>query len=518
MTTFATGTDARRAVVGRDEHAPRKTVRCAIYARKSTQDGLEQEFNSLDAQRESAEAYIASQRSAGWVAIQESYADGGFSGATTDRPALKRLLTDIEAGKIDAVVTYKIDRLSRSLSDFAALMAFFEKHGVAFVSVTQQFASNTSMGKLTLHILMSFAQFEREVIAERTRDKIAATRKRGLFVTGKPILGYDLVAAPPPFSGKRMVVNEREAEIVRAIFAAYLEHKSLLKVVKLCEQQGWRTKVWTASSGRVMGGQPFAKPEVSRLLRNALYIGKVPHHDHLYDGEHDAVVDADTFAAVQQQLKLASQAGGSGQTTNANPLRGLVRCKACNCSMNMSTVTRKGKKKSSTHRYFLCSNASKRGRAACPYPSLPARDLEQFVLDQLKPLLTEDATLAAVVEEARQQLADAAQRRAEELVGLREQLASNAANVGKDAAKERERLKRQVKALEARIAADEAQHVDADEIAGAVESFDTLWAAMLPGEREQLMKAMVERVEYDAASEAVTVICRAGVGFNQSEA
>jgi site-specific DNA recombinase len=426
-------------------------------------------------------------------------------------------LTDIEAGKIDAVVTYKIDRLSRSLSDFAALMAFFEKHGVAFVSVTQQFASNTSMGKLTLHILMSFAQFEREVIAERTRDKIAATRKRGIYILGKPVLGYDLVAAPPPFTGKRMVVNEREAEIVRAIFLAYLEHMSLLTVAKLCEERGWRTKAWTTTNGRAVGGMRFGKPEVSRLLRNPLYVGKVPHHQHLYDGEHKAIIDPDIFTAVQQQLMVASQTGGSGQATSANPLRGLVRCKACNCSMNMSTVTRKGKKSSTTHKYYVCANASKRGRAACPCPSLPAKDLENFVLGQLKPLLTEDGTLAAVVEEARQQLADAAHRRVEELAGLREQLASLAGTTGKHAAHERERVKRQIKALEARIAADEAQHVDADEIAGAVESFDQLWATMLPSEREQLMNALVQRVEYDAATETVSVTCRAGVGFNQSE-
>ncbi|HLP82880.1 MAG TPA: recombinase family protein [Phycisphaerales bacterium] len=513
MTTFATARDARRDV--RQLDAARTTVRCAIYTRKSTEEGLNQEFNTLDAQRDAALAYIASQKAAGWVALPERYDDGGFTGGNIDRPALKRLLADIEAGKIDVVITYKLDRLSRSLLDFATLMATFEKHGVAFVSVTQQFASNTSMGKLTLHILMSFAQFEREVIAERTRDKIAATRKRGLFVTGKPVMGYDLAPAPPPFTGKRMVVNEREAEIVREIFRAYLEHKSLLKVVKLCEQRGWRTKAWAASSGRVMGGQPFAKPEISRLLRNALYVGKVPHHGQTYDGEHPAIVDADIFAAVQQQLKIASQAGGSGQTTSANPLRGLVRCKACSCSMNLSTVTRKGKKSSTTHRYYVCANAAKRGRAACPCPSLPAKDLEEFVLAQLKPLLTEDATLAAVVEEARQQLADAAQRRVEELAGLREQLAGQAGCVGKDSAKERERLKRQLKALETRIAADEAQQVDADEIAGAVESFDNLWAGMMPSEREQLMKAMVEKVEYDAATGAVTVVCRAGVGFGE---
>jgi site-specific DNA recombinase len=259
--------------------------------------------------------------------------------------------------------------------------------------------------------------------------------------------------------------------------------------------------------------QPFAKPEVSRLLRNVLYVGKVAHHQHVYDGEHDAVVHADTFAAVQEQLKLASHAGGSGQTTSANPLRGLVRCKACNCSMNMSTVTRKGKKSSTTHKYYVCANASKRGRASCPCPSLPAADLEQFVLGQLKPLLTEDTTLGVVVENARQQLADAAHRRVEELAGLREQLASLAGTTGKHAAQERERLKRQITALEARIAADETQHVDADEIAGAVESFDQLWATMLPSEREQLMNAIVQRVEYDATTAAVTVVCRAGVGF-----
>jgi site-specific DNA recombinase len=514
VTTFATARDTRRDVRQRDSA---RTLRCAVYTRKSTEEGLNQEFNTLDAQRDAALAYIASQKSAGWVALPERYDDGGFTGGNIDRPALKRLLADIEAGKVDCVVTYKLDRLSRSLLDFATLMATFEKHGVAFVSVTQQFASNTSMGKLTLHILMSFAQFEREVIAERTRDKIAATRKRGLYVTGKPVLGFDLAPAPPPFSGQRMVVNEREAEIVREIFRAYLEHKSLLQVVKLCEQRGWRTKAWTASSGRVMGGQPFAKPEVSRLLRNPLYIGKVPHHQHVYNGEHDAVVDADTFAAVQQQLKVASQAGGSGQVTSVNPLRGLVRCKACSCSMNLSTVTRKGNKKTSVHRYYVCSNASKRGRAACPCPSLPAKDLENFVLDQLKPLLTEDATLAAVVEEARQQLADAAHRRVDELAALREQLAGKTGCVGKDVAKERERLKRQVKALEARIAADEARQIDEDEIAGAVEGFDVLWTAMLPGEREQLMKAMVELVEYDAATEAVTLVCRAGVGFANKE-
>jgi site-specific DNA recombinase len=478
---------------------------------------LNQQLNTLDAQRDAALAFVASQKAAGWIALPQRYDDGGYSGGNIDRPALKRLMDDIELGKVDCVVVYKVDRLSRSLMDFARLMELFDRKGVSCVAVTQPFNTTHSMGRLTLNVLLSFAQFEREVIAERTRDKIAATRKRGIYVTGKPVLGYDLMPAPSPFSGKRMAVNEREAEIVRAIFAAYLEHRSLLKVVTLCEQRGWRTKAWTASSGRVLGGQPFAKAEVSRLLRCPLYSGRVPHHGQTYEGEHPAIVDADTFALVQQQLKLASKAGGSGQTTSANPLRGLVRCKACNCSMTLSTVTRKSKKSSTTHRYYVCSNAAKRGRAACPCPSLPAADLEQFVLGQLRPLLTEDGAIYAVVEEARQHLADAAHRRVEELAGLREQLASQAATVGKDAAKERERLKRQITALQTSIAADEARQIDEDEIVGAVESFDQLWAFMLPGEREQLMKALVQRVEFDAVTETVSVTCGAGVGFNQSE-
>jgi len=227
-------------------------MRCAIYTRKSSEEGLAQEFNSLDAQRESAEAYILSQRQAGWTALAERYDDGGYTGANLERPALQRLLADIEAGRIDCVVVYKVDRLSRSLLDFARLMGVFEKRGVNLVSVTQQFNTTASLGRLTLNILLSFAQFEREIIAERTRDKMSAARRKGRWVGGTPVLGYDV--AP---GGGKLIVNEGEAQQVRAIFALYLEHKALSPVLREIHQRQWTTKRWTTKDGRLHPGRPL---------------------------------------------------------------------------------------------------------------------------------------------------------------------------------------------------------------------------------------------------------------------
>jgi len=217
-------------------------VRCAIYTRKSTEEGLEQEFNSLDAQREAGEAYIASQKAEGWVCLPERYDDGGFTGANIERPAVKRLLADIEAGRVDCVLVYKVDRLSRSLLDFARMMETFDRYKVSFVSVTQHFNTTQSMGRLTLNILLSFAQFEREIISERTRDKIAAARRKGKWSGGKPMLGYDLEGGP---GASKLVVNEAEAEQVRTIYALYLEKQSLIQLARELAKRGWTTKQWT---------------------------------------------------------------------------------------------------------------------------------------------------------------------------------------------------------------------------------------------------------------------------------
>jgi site-specific DNA recombinase len=249
----------------------KKSLRCAIYTRKSTQEGLEQEFNSLDAQREAGEAYIKSQKHENWILLPKQYDDGGFSGGSLERPALHSLIADIKKGLIDVVVVYKVDRLSRSLHDFAKLVEIFEKHNVSFVSVTQQFNTTSSMGRLTLNILLSFAQFEREVIGERVRDKIAASRQKGMWMGGTPPLGYDV-------KDKKLYINPKEAETVRFIFQQYLASTSTLDLVRRLKDKGIKTKSWTsAKSGTIREGRPFNKGMLYQFLHCRTYIGEAVH-------------------------------------------------------------------------------------------------------------------------------------------------------------------------------------------------------------------------------------------------
>src|SRR5262245_20278691 len=257
----------------------RRPVRCAIYTRKSTEEGLQQEFNSLDAQRESAEAYIAAQKHEGWVCLPDRYDDGGFTGGNLDRPAVQRLMKDIEAGKIDCVVVYKVDRLSRSLMDFARMMETFDKHGVSFVSVTQQFNTTHSMGRLTLNILLSFAQFEREIIGERIRDKLAAQCRKGKWIGGVPVLGYDVDRSGP---SPKLIINAAEASRVREIFQIYLERSSMDAVVKEMTARGWVNKEWRTLRNLPKGGRPFDKCALHALLKNPVYAGMVKHKTELY--------------------------------------------------------------------------------------------------------------------------------------------------------------------------------------------------------------------------------------------
>jgi site-specific DNA recombinase len=283
-----------------------KRIRCAIYTRKSTEEGLEQEFNSLDAQRESCEAYIQSQRGLGWVPMSKRYDDGGISGGTMDRPALRRLLTDIEIGKIDLVVVYKVDRLTRSLMDFSKIIETFDAREVSFVSVTQQFNTANSMGRLTLNVLLSFAQFEREVTAERIRDKIAASKKKGMWMGGLPPLGYDAI-------DKKLVINEAGAETVRTVFGLYHETKSVPKLVALARQKGIVTKVRQSKKGTT-GGIPFSRGHLYHLLRNPIYVGDVRHKYKHYPGEHEAIIERTLWDEVQRTLE--SQAPARQQEKN----------------------------------------------------------------------------------------------------------------------------------------------------------------------------------------------------------
>jgi site-specific DNA recombinase len=272
-----------------------RTVRCAIYTRVSTDQGLGQDFNSLDAQYEASQAYIRSQAHAGWSLLRAKYDDGGFSGGNTDRPALQKLLQDIRAGKIDVIVVYKVDRLTRSLTDFAKLVELFDQHNVSFVSVTQQFNTTTSMGRLTLNVLLSFAQFEREVTSERIRDKIAASKRKGLWVGGMVPLGYDT-------KERKITVNETEADRVRAIFRSYLKLGSMnLLMADLCKQ-GICTKVRTLKTGKTVGGIPFARGALAHLLRNRFYIGEIAFKGETMKGEQPAIVDRELSEAVQAKL------------------------------------------------------------------------------------------------------------------------------------------------------------------------------------------------------------------------
>src|SRR5262249_21438592 len=273
-------------------------VRCAVYTRKSTAEGLDQAFNSLDAQREAAEAFIASQAHEGWVCLPTRYDDGGCGGATLDRPALRRLLADIAAGHIDCEVLYKVDRLSRSLLDFAQMTETSAKHHVAFVAVTQQFNSATSMGRLVLNVLLSFAQFERDIVSERTRDKVAASRRKGKWCGGRPPLGYDV--DPQTL---RLVVNEDEAARVRAIFALHLQQRALFPGARELPRRGWVQKRWRTRAGVERGGEAFTQVGVRRLLRNVVYAGRVAYRGEVHAGEHPALVAGAAWRQVQALLR-----------------------------------------------------------------------------------------------------------------------------------------------------------------------------------------------------------------------
>lgn len=365
---------------------PHELVRCAVYTRKSTEEGLEQEFNSLDAQREAAEAFIKSQASEGWVCLPESYDDGGYTGGNMERPALQRLMADIASGRIDAVVVYKVDRLSRSLLDFARMMETFDKRNVSFVSVTQQFNTATSMGRLVLNVLLSFAQFEREIISERTRDKIAAARRKGKWSGGLPLLGYDIDPV-----ATRLIVNDHEAKRVRQIFALYLEHQSLLTVVQELARRGWRNKCWRTRKGRERGGQPFSRTSLYRLLTNVTYIGKVRYKEEVHPGAHRAIIDSAAFGRVQEILQANGPGRGPQAATHSGAfLQGLVRCAACACAM---TPTHSNKNGRTRYRYYVCSQGQKNGRDTCPSKSISAPALETFVLEQIRRLAREPDTI-----------------------------------------------------------------------------------------------------------------------------
>jgi len=501
----------------RAERTKPQAIRCAIYTRKSTDEGLDQDFNSLDAQRESAEAFIASMKHEGWVCLPERYDDGGFTGGNMDRPALKGLLADIEAGKIDCVVVYKVDRLSRSLLDFSRMMETFDKYRVSFVSVTQQFNTTHSMGRLTLNILLSFAQFEREIISERTRDKMSAARRKGKYVGGAPIFGYDVLST-------RLVVNPDEAERVRQVFRLYLERESLLATVAELDRRGWRTKEWTTKKGRTRGGRPFDKMSLYKLLTNIAYTGKVRYREELLEGEHEAIVPDDLFQRVQALLRRNHRTGGAAVRNKSGALlRGILRCSACGCAMGHSHA-RKGNRR---YRYYVCLNAQKRGWKHCPAPSIPAEEIERFVVDQIRAIGNDPGLAAETLEAAQNQQRERALALEQERRVIERDRARAGAGIRKLAAElgvapvngrttaRLAELNEQVRRHEQRLAEidDECRQLagtrlDGSEVADALRAFDPVWDSLTPRERARIIELLVERVDYDGRNSTITVTFR----------
>jgi len=373
-------------------NTPRR-LRCAIYTRKSTEEGLDQAFNSLDAQRDACANYIASQRAEGWVMLPEQYDDGGYSGGTMERPALQRLLQAVQSGQVDIIVVYKIDRLSRSLSDFAKLVDIFDAHQVTFVSVTQSFNTTTSMGRLTLNILLSFAQFEREVAGERVRDKIAASRQRGMWMGGMPPYGYDVV-------NRKLVPNPQEAAIVREMFTRFAALPSMATLLRDLRARGVTSKSWTTRDGKHRPGKLIDKGYIYRLFKSPLYIGIAAYKGNHYPGEHEPLIDRSLWDQVQRLIQTGSPRAKrhyAPRTTIApSILRGLLVS-----TEGRAFTPQWTKRGAKVYRYYVNTDAIKLGADSCEVRRIPAGEVEQLVVQQLRNILRSPEVLAHAVREVR---------------------------------------------------------------------------------------------------------------------
>jgi site-specific DNA recombinase len=493
-------------------HPKPSTIGCAIYTRKSTDEGLNQEFNSLDAQRESAEAFIASQQHEGWRCLSDRYDDGGYSGGNVERPALQRLLTDVRAGKVNCIVVYKVDRLSRSLLDFAKIMELLDKQGVSFVSVTQQFNTTHSMGRLTLNILLSFAQFEREIIAERTRDKMAAARRKGKWVGGAPILGYDV-----DYKVGRLVVNELEAQHVREIFQLYLERQSLTATVVELNRQSVRRKEWISKDGRTCGGGPWTKSNLLGLLQNVTYIGQVNYKDNLFPGEQTAIVDENIWSQSQELLRRNGSNGGKVvRNKYGSLLRDILCCGSCNAAM-IHGYTSKGNRR---YRYYTCLKATKQGWETCATKSVPAHEIETFVVAKIRAIGQDPKLLTEVAKQTREiQAKRESSLRADQRALRRERqgyIAQMKEAVTKGNATSRlHALEDQIQASEQRSAEIqreldglEQSKMSEAEIAHALAQFDLVWQSLNPKEQARLLHLLIERVSYNRTTGRVAITFR----------
>lgn len=361
-------------------------VACAIYTRKSSDEGLEKEFNSLDAQREACGAFITSQKHAGWIAVRDLYDDGGLSGGTLERPALKRLLADIKSGKVQIVVVYKVDRLTRSLADFAKIVDVLDAHKASFVSVTQSFNTTTSMGRLTLNMLLSFAQFEREIAGERIRDKIAASKARGMWMGGNVPLGYDT-------RDRKLIVNDTEAATVRMIFRRYAELGSVTLLQAELDRRGIRSKQREGAGGRLAGGRPFSRGILYLILQNHLYHGEVAHKGRVYPGQHEAIVDADLWALVQEKLATNRKVRALAVGAKAPSLLSGLMFDSDGNRMTPTHANKGGRR----YRYYISASLLDRGQPGSGTMRVPAGEVESLVLERIRNLLASQTAVGSAL-------------------------------------------------------------------------------------------------------------------------
>lgn len=411
----------------------KKRLRCAVYTRKSTDEGLDQDYNSIDAQRDAGHAYIASQRNEGWIPTENDYDDPAYSGGNMERPGLKRLLDDIEKNKIDIVVVYKIDRLTRSLTDFSKMIEVFEQHGVSFVSVTQQFNTTNSMGRLILNILLSFAQFEREVTGERIRDKITASKKKGLWMGGIPPLGYDV-------KDRCLIINAKEAKIIHHIFKRFTEIGSTTLLYKELLLDGVTTKSWTTQDGRFRPGRPIDRGLIYKILHNRTYLGELRHKEKWYAGKHSPIIDQALWDDVHSIL--ATNAHKRGNHTRAKIhflLKGMVFGEDGRALTCWSSTKKKSGRR---YRYYISTRDTKEYAGASGLPRLPAAELESAVVGQVRKLLQTPPITQQIV----------------------------------------------VNAQEAGLETDEAQ------ITVALNKVDTVWDHLFPDEQSRIIRLLVEKI------------------------
>jgi len=501
----------------------KRKVLCAIYTRKSTDENLNSGFTSLDAQRESAEAYIKSQQSEGWELYPERYDDPGYSGGNMERPALQRLLRDARNDKFNMVIVYKVDRLTRSLKDFSRMIEILDSAGASFVAVTQQFNTSTSMGRLTLNVLLSFAQFERELCSERTRDKMAASAKKGKWLGGFPMLGYDI-----DFENKKLILNKKETPIVEFMFKTYLETKSSLKAAHTMNDKCYRTKEWVTKAGIKRGGAKFNKSSIRNYLKNPIYLGIIRHKGNLYKGQHLAIIKERTFKMVEALLmKNDIQHKSDNKDKYEFLLRGLIRCACCGSVMTSSFSYAHGRK----YFYYRCTKVTHLDRTACRIRVAPAREIERLVIDRLKVLANDRGLLDKIIQKAKIETSDSLPSLRHEFnvqsgeIRRIEGEASNLLNAlsseGQDLKKNRFVLNRlheleekrcivegRLREIKISIEKVENQAINAEVVQQNFARFSEVFGELTAAEKRELLQLLIKEILYDRDHSKIRIVFR----------